>query len=56
MASSTAVLITGCSTGIGRATALRLVRRPDLTVYATARRLESIATSPTSAAAPSPST
>ena len=43
MASSTAVLITGCSTGIGRATALRLTRRPDLTVYATARRLESIA-------------
>jgi NAD(P)-dependent dehydrogenase (short-subunit alcohol dehydrogenase family) len=42
MASSTAVLITGCSTGIGRATALRLVRRPDLTVYATSRRLESI--------------
>jgi NAD(P)-dependent dehydrogenase (short-subunit alcohol dehydrogenase family) len=42
MASSTAVLITGCSTGIGRATALRLVRRPGLTIYASARRLESI--------------
>ena len=39
---STAVLITGCSTGIGRATATLLSRRPDLTVYATARRLESI--------------
>jgi NAD(P)-dependent dehydrogenase (short-subunit alcohol dehydrogenase family) len=39
----TAVLITGCSSGIGRAAALRLARRRDLTVYATARRLESIA-------------
>jgi NAD(P)-dependent dehydrogenase (short-subunit alcohol dehydrogenase family) len=41
-AASTAVLVTGCSSGIGRATALRLAEHGH-TVYASARRPESIA-------------
>jgi NAD(P)-dependent dehydrogenase (short-subunit alcohol dehydrogenase family) len=37
------VIITGCSTGIGRATAARLGRRDDWTVYATARKPQTLA-------------
>ncbi|MET9653390.1 oxidoreductase [Streptomyces sp. NPDC006460] len=40
---TTPVLITGTSSGIGRATVVRLARRDDFTVYATARRLDTIA-------------
>jgi len=42
MVISRSVLVTGCSSGIGRATAERLVRS-GWTVYASARRLEAIA-------------
>jgi short-subunit dehydrogenase len=39
---TTAVLITGTSSGIGRAVAQRLCHHPNLTVYASARRTEAI--------------
>ncbi len=39
---SKAVLITGCSSGIGAAAARRLARRGDFLVYASARSMESI--------------
>ncbi|MCM2575983.1 oxidoreductase [Streptomyces meridianus] len=42
-APTTAVLVTGTSSGIGRAAVQRLAARPGLTVYATARRPEDIA-------------
>jgi NAD(P)-dependent dehydrogenase (short-subunit alcohol dehydrogenase family) len=42
MTNSRAVLITGCSSGVGRATALRLVQA-GYPVYATARRPETVA-------------
>jgi short-subunit dehydrogenase len=42
MTNSPAVLITGCSSGVGRATAV-LCRQAGHPVYATARRLESVA-------------
>jgi NAD(P)-dependent dehydrogenase (short-subunit alcohol dehydrogenase family) len=40
---TTSVLITGTSSGIGHATALRLAGRPELTVFATARQTASLA-------------
>ena len=40
---STNVLITGCSSGVGHATAARLVRSGRWTVYASARRVDTLA-------------
>ncbi len=40
---TTSVLITGTSSGIGKAAALHLARRPEFTVYASARRPETLA-------------
>ncbi|NJP33399.1 oxidoreductase [Micromonospora thermarum] len=50
----TTVLVTGTSSGIGRATVERLARRPELTVYATARKVEAIADLAAAGARPLP--
>jgi NAD(P)-dependent dehydrogenase (short-subunit alcohol dehydrogenase family) len=51
---TTAVLITGTSSGIGRAAVQRLAAHPDLTVYATARRVDAIADLAAAGARPLP--
>lgn len=43
MTTTNAILITGCSSGIGRAAAVRLARAGSQPVYATARKLDAIA-------------